>query len=135
MSDLQQYPWKLCLIMWTSYQCVCFFEMFIFICGFSALVICAFLVFKKQWRSGHKKTFESDKTTGIFQISDQFKVLRVSLWIGNCHLCMKGHLKLRLQPGSSFKLDPNWWVMSKWFDSFKLDKRKSFILILVSMEA
>ena len=35
---------------------------------------------------------------GIFQIFDQIiKISRVSLWIGNIHLCMEDPLKLRLQ--------------------------------------
>ena len=31
---------------WIRYSCFCFFELFIFICGFSAKVTCAFLVNK-----------------------------------------------------------------------------------------
>ena len=49
-------------------------KLFIFICGFSAEVTCAILVFKKQWRN----SFSSQKNGCIFQIFDQIKVPRVT---------------------------------------------------------
>ena len=39
----------------------------------------------------------SSENNDIFHIIDQIKVLRIQLWIGNCHFFMKGHLKLHLQ--------------------------------------
>ena len=39
-----------------GYQCLCLFKQFIFNCGFSAKVICAFLSYKKQWRNSQKST-------------------------------------------------------------------------------
>ena len=33
----------------------------------------------------------------IFHIFDQIKVLRIPFLMGQCHLCMEGHLKLCLQ--------------------------------------
>ena len=33
---------------WIRYQCFCFVESFIFICGFPTQVTCTFLAYKKQ---------------------------------------------------------------------------------------
>ena len=41
-------------------------------------------------------TFRVRKNRGISNIFDQIKVSEVPLWIGHCHLCMEGSLKLRL---------------------------------------
>ena len=46
----------------------CAFKLFIFICGFSAKVICAFLAYKKQWRNYHNKTFFESRIDDIFHI-------------------------------------------------------------------
>ena len=45
---------------------------------------------KHKW----SKHFENDN---IVNIVDQIKMSRVPLWIEDCHLCMEGHLKIRLQ--------------------------------------
>ena len=39
---------------WIIYQCFCLLKLFIVICGFSAKVTCAFLVYEKQWRNSQK---------------------------------------------------------------------------------
>ena len=36
------------------YQCSFFFDLLIFICGFSAKLTCAFLGYRKQWRNSQK---------------------------------------------------------------------------------
>ena len=55
---------------------VCFFKLFIFTCGFSAKVTCAFLVYKKQSRNSQKiNTFLVRKTTAYstFEIRLRFQ--------------------------------------------------------------
>ena len=98
IPDLQQYPWKLCLINWI-YQWFCLLKLFILIGDFSTRVTCAFLVYKKQWRNSQKfYTFLSQENDDIFHMFDQIKVSRVPLWIGYCQLSLEvpGSLKITL---------------------------------------
>ena len=72
MFDLHRYPLQLCLIKSCFF---CFFNQFIFICGFSVNVICAFLAYKKWIEKVSKlKHFQVRKPT-----FDQNKISRVPL--------------------------------------------------------
>ena len=69
----------------------CFFKMFILICGFSAKSHLRISCLCEEMEN----LTEITENDGIFYIFDQIKVFKVPLQIGHCHLCMKGHLKLR----------------------------------------
>ena len=55
MDDNAWYSKALSGQVWIIYDCFCFLKLGIFICSFSAIVTCVFLVYKKQWRNSHKK--------------------------------------------------------------------------------
>ena len=62
MPDSQRYPKRRCLIKYELDMTR------LFLCGFSAKVICAFLAYKKQWRNYHNKTLFEPGIDGIFHI-------------------------------------------------------------------
>ena len=76
-----------------KYSCFCLFKLFIFICGFSTAVICAFLFMRNNGEIHRITLVESD----TFLIKSRF----------HCYLCksdidifasrVEAHLKLRLQ--------------------------------------
>ena len=75
---------------------------FIFVCGFSAKVICAFSVMRSNGESHRNNHFSSQKNNNILHIYDQ------TIYIGHCHFCIEvtfnitltvslNHLRLRVQ--------------------------------------
>ena len=94
-----------------NYQCFCFFGMFIFLRGFSA-----YMIIRSSGEADKYRTLSSQKNDGIFHIFDQFQD----------YCCESGiaifawRVALEITVPLSFKFDPNWWVLSKWLNSFKI---------------
>ena len=58
-------PWSLSDQIWIRSSCFCFWKLFVFPCGFSAKMTCAFLAYQKDWRNYQNQTlfFRVRKTT------------------------------------------------------------------------
>ena len=58
-------PWSLSDQIWIRTPCFCFWKLFVFPCGFSAKMTCAFLAYQKGWRNYQNQTlfFRVRKTT------------------------------------------------------------------------
>ena len=78
---------------WTKYQCLQFWKLLTFNCGFSTMRISTA---GKYIGIITNKHFQILKNDNISHIMYQIKVSRVPLWIGHCHLCVEGNLKLHL---------------------------------------
>ena len=91
LSDLQRYPWNLYFINNVE-DIVIFLGLKVFNSDNSFMFTCSFkiTVVEKQ----QLKTIENYQLNELYWyticIFDLTKLLRVPLWIGNCHLCMEG---------------------------------------------
>ena len=96
-SDLQRYPWNLYLINNVE-DIVIFLGLKVFNSDNSFMFTCSFRITVVE--KPQLKTISLMYYKHLYQICifDLTKLLRVPLWIGNCHLCMEGHLKLLESP-------------------------------------
>ena len=91
------------------YPCFFFFQ-HIFTCGFSSKVTCTFFLIRNNGEIFRIDTFSvKKKQRYLAHVFYQIKDLRLPLWTGHYHLCMEGHLKLRLQSLKNILFSKTYW--------------------------